>query len=89
MIRVLLIAILMIVIARSFWSVVDGIIEAAGGTTAKGRRGGAAPPSVRLARDPVCGTHVPVNASLSLASKGRTYYFCSEKCRHAFVQRAP
>ena len=86
MIRVILLAVLMIVIARAFWRVVDGIIEAAGGTT-KPRRGSPAP-SVRLARDPVCGTHVPVDAALSLSARGTTYYFCSEKCRAEFQRRA-
>jgi YHS domain-containing protein len=87
-IRVLLIAVLMLVIANAFWRLVDGIIEAAGGRTSDDRRRGSAPASVRLARDPVCGTHVPVNASLSLAHRGTTHYFCSEKCRDAFLKRA-
>ena len=85
MIRFLLLAILMIVIARAFWRVVDGIIEAAGG--APPRQPGQRPTAVRLARDPVCGTHVPVNASLSLTARGTTHYFCSEKCRTAFLNR--
>ncbi len=87
MIRVILLAVLMILIARAFWRIVDGILEAAGGRTPR-RRGGPAAPSVRLARDPVCGTHVPVNAALSLTSRrGETYYFCSEQCRDAFQHR--
>jgi YHS domain-containing protein len=86
-IRVILIAVLILLVARAFWRIVDGIIEAAGGGTAT-RPGGSAPASVRLARDPVCGTHVPVNASLSLAHRGTTHYFCSEKCRDAFLKRA-
>ena len=87
MIRVILIAVLILLVARAFWRIVDGIIEAAGGGTAT-RRGGSPSGSVRLARDPVCGTHVPVNASLSLAHRGTTHYFCSEKCRDAFLKRA-
>ena len=88
MIRVILLAILMIVIARAFWRVVDGIIEAAGGTTDPQRRRDGRPPSVRLARDPVCGTHVPVTGSLSLTTKGQTQYFCSEKCRDEYLRRS-
>ena len=89
MIRVLLLAVLMIVIANAFWRLVDGIIEAAGGTTRDQRRRGGGPPSaVRLARDPICGTHVPVNAALSLTTKGRTQYFCSEKCRDEYLKRS-
>ena len=88
MIRVLLIAVLMLVIANAFWRLVDGIIEAAGGRTDDGRKRGRAPASVRLARDPVCGTHVPVNAALSLTTKGRTQYFCSEKCRDEYLRKS-
>jgi YHS domain-containing protein len=87
-IRVLLIAVLMLVIANAFWRLVDGIMEAASGTTTGGRKRGGAPPAVRLARDPVCGTHVPVNAALSLTTKGRTQYFCSEKCRDEYLRRS-
>jgi len=86
-IRVILIAVLILLVARAFWRIVDGIIEAAGGGTAP-RRSGSPPASVRLVRAPVCGTHVPVNASLSLAHRGTTHYFCSEKCRDAFLKRA-
>jgi YHS domain-containing protein len=83
-IRWLLIAILLLFIARAFWKVMDGVIEAAGGTrrTARARK-----PSVRLVRDPVCGTHVAPNASLSLSAGGTTHYFCSEKCRSEYRQR--
>jgi YHS domain-containing protein len=87
-IRVLLIAVLMLVIANAFWRLVDGIMEAAGGATANGRKRGGAPPAVRLVRDPVCGTHVPANAALSLTTKGKTQYFCSEKCRNEYLKRA-
>jgi YHS domain-containing protein len=83
-IRFLLIAILVLVIARAFWRVVDGIMEAAGGRTP--RRG---PPAqaVKLMRDPVCGTHVAPRAALSVTADGTTHYFCSEKCRDEFRRR--
>ncbi len=87
MIRVLLIAVLMFVIARSFWSVIDGIIEAAGGAPKPANPRSRQRP-VRLVRDPVCGTHVPVDASLSLTTRGTTHYFCSEECRARFRKSA-
>jgi YHS domain-containing protein len=91
-IRVILIALLLILVARAFWSVVDGIIEAAGGGGSSPRRRhrqqrGPAAPAVKLARDPICGTHVPTDGSVSLTTRGETYYFCSEACRNAFQQR--
>ena len=75
MIKVLLIAILVLLIARAFWRVVDGILDAAGG-----RRETRVPP-VKLVRDPVCGTYVAPGTALSLSAGGTTHYFCSEECR--------
>jgi YHS domain-containing protein len=79
-IRYLLIAILVLLIARAFWRLIDGIMEAAGGTT----RSRAKSPAVKLVRDPVCGTFVAPGTSLSLTSGGATHYFCSEDCRRKF-----
>lgn len=84
MIRVILIGILLLLVARAFWRLVDGIIESAGGTT----RARAKAASVKLVRDPVCGTHLPPAAALTLAADGTTHYFCSEKCREQFRKTA-
>ena len=84
MIRFLLIAILLLVVARAFWRLMDGIIEAAGGTSRS--RGSAGAPAVKLVRDPVCGTFVAPSTALSLTSGGATHYFCSEDCRRKFGQ---
>lgn len=80
MIRYLLIAILVLLIARAFWRLMDGIMEAAGGTT----RSRAKSTAVKLVRDPVCGTFVAPGTSLSLTARGATHYFCSERCRAEF-----
>jgi YHS domain-containing protein len=81
--RVLLIAILFFVIARTFWRVVDGIIEGASGTP----RGRTIKPAMKLVRDPVCGTFVAPKPELSITRRGETQYFCSEKCRDAFSRQ--
>jgi YHS domain-containing protein len=83
--RWILLAILLLIIGRLFWRLVDGIIEAAGGTP-RSRR--ARTPSVRLVRDPVCGTHVAPSSSLSLSADGTTHYFCAERCRAEFRKRS-
>jgi YHS domain-containing protein len=83
-IRFLLLAILLLLIARAFWRVMDGILEAAGGTSRK-RTGSTASPAVKLVRDPVCGTFVAPSSALSLTSGGSTHYFCSEDCRRKFT----
>jgi xanthine dehydrogenase accessory factor len=44
-----------------------------------------AAPAVEQASDPVCGMQVAVTgASLGADHDGRTFWFCSEHCRHAF-----
>lgn len=39
----------------------------------------------QLFRDPVCGTHVPAEISLTLEESGQTHHFCSAECRNAFA----
>ncbi len=39
----------------------------------------------QLYRDPVCGTHVPAEISLTLQESGQTHHFCSAECRNAFA----
>lgn len=81
MIRFILLAILLIIIARLFWRLVDSVMEAA-----RGPRGDRGPgPAVKLVRDPVCGTYVPARAALSATAEGTMYYFCSEACKAKFT----
>ena len=86
MIRILLLGVLLLLLARAFWRLVDGIIEVSGGLPA-GRRGRAGSPAaaVKLVRDPVCGTHVSTVSALSARAGGLTYHFCSEQCRSEFL----
>jgi YHS domain-containing protein len=87
--RFILLALLLLLIARAFWKVVDSVIDGAGGTSRRGapRARGAGQASVHLVRDPVCGTHVPPASSLSLTRGGTTHYFCSEDCRAQFSRQ--
>ena len=80
MIRWLLLGILILLVARAFWRVMDGILEAAGGTSRTRSR----TPGVKLVRDPVCGTYVTPGNAPSLTAKGATHYFCSDQCREQF-----
>lgn len=81
MLRIILLAILVILVARAFWRLVDGIFAASGSTQTPR---GDAEPAVKLVRDPVCGTYVAPRRALSLTSGGSTHYFCSERCRAEF-----
>jgi YHS domain-containing protein len=81
MLRVLLLLILLIIVARIFWRVIDSVFEGMGGGTRRQM------PDIRLRRDPVCGKLVTPGQSLSLTKGGTTRYFCSEKCLHEFIAR--
>ena len=76
MIRLLVIVIFILVVARAFWRVVDGILDGARGPDARRRT-----TAVKLVRDPVCGTYVAPGSALSISASGTTHYFCSEECR--------
>jgi YHS domain-containing protein len=71
-------------VARAFWRVIDGVIEAAGGTP---RRSRTPQPAQKLVRDPVCGTFVSPRTAFSITARGSTHYFCSEDCRGKFGSR--
>jgi YHS domain-containing protein len=82
MVRIVLIIILVMVVARVFWRIVDNIIEAA-------RGGGAGVPQrgVPMVRDPVCGTFVLPERAVSLADGRQRIYFCSQACRDKYRAR--
>ena len=41
-----------------------------------------------LMEDPVCHTLVPRGQAIRLRHKGKTYYFCSEKCCDTFTRES-
>jgi YHS domain-containing protein len=82
--RIILLTILVLLIARAFWRLIDSIMEAAGGPSSRGRPRS---PAVKLVRDPVCGTYVSSAKALSLSARGVTHHFCSEQCRSEFQRR--
>ena len=79
--RAFLLLLLFIFIARAVWRLVSGIVQGASGGQ---RAPGSTTPSVKMARDPICGTFVVPGKALSLVARGETIYFCSEKCRTAY-----
>jgi uncharacterized protein len=83
MIRFILLTILLIIVARLFWRLMDAVIAGTRGESGSSRRRHA---PVKLVRDPVCGTFVPRRAALSMTAGGSTHYFCSEECRAKFQQ---
>ena len=85
MLRVILLGLLILLVARAFWRVMDGVIEAAGGREPSRRRSPAR--SVKLQRDPVCGTFVSPSTALAHPTGTTVLYFCSDRCRDEYVAR--
>ncbi len=83
MLRYALLLILIILIARAFWRIVDGILEGA-----SGRRSGSVPSrGVQMVRDPVCGTFVLPERAVTVTEGGRQVFFCSSECRDKYRVR--
>jgi uncharacterized protein len=81
MLRFTLLLILFVFIARAFWRVVDGIIEAVTGTPrtpARPSRG------VPMVRDPVCGTFVLPDRAVTATIGRQQLFFCSTACRDKY-----
>ncbi|MEO8259290.1 MAG: hypothetical protein ABI868_18230 [Acidobacteriota bacterium] len=83
MLRVILLMILVVIVARTFWRVIDGLIEGISGRGAANaaNAGNAAARSTRLVRDPICGTWVLPKDELSLTDGRQRVFFCSAICR--------
>ena len=84
--RFFLLLILVIILGRAFWRLVDGVVEGA-----TGRRTEARTPqrSVHMVRDPVCGTFVVPERAIALTSGRDQQYFSSAGCRDKYqAQRA-
>ena len=90
MTRLFLLLIMFVLIARSFWSLVEGVVRGATTQQQGGGRsrapGGTVP--VKMVPCPVCGTYVVPGKALSTTTlQGQSIYFCSEKCRADYRQR--
>ena len=85
MLRLALLIVLMIFLARAFWRLVDGIVAGlqGGGASSSGvtRR------SVQMERDPVCGTFVVPERSVMVSDGAARLYFCSTECRDRYRAR--
>ena len=84
MARVVLLVILIIIISRMFWRLVDRFVE---GVTGQPRRTRVPERGVPMARDPVCGTFVVPERAVSLVDGRTRLFFCSETCRDKYRAR--
>jgi YHS domain-containing protein len=85
-IRFLLLSILIMLLARAVLRVMDGVLESLGTRPRNAR-----PParSMKLVRDPVCGTFVSPLTAIPVRTDKTTYYFCSDRCREVFAHGDP
>ena len=85
MVRLVLLLVLVIFVARAFWRLVDGITEGVAG-----RRSsiGAPKHGVQMVRDPVCGTYVVPTRAVTMGDGHRQVFFCSTNCRDKYRGRA-
>jgi YHS domain-containing protein len=84
MVRFILLSILITIVARMFWRLVDGVFEGMRGPA--GSRD-ARSPAVPMVRDPVCGTFVIPERAVTLVEGARRVYFCSDSCRDKYRAR--
>jgi len=82
MVRLIVFLLLVFFVARAVWRLIYGIAEGLSGP-----RDPKSPSAVALARDPVCGTYVVPSRALTSGSGDELRFFCSERCRQAWVKR--
>jgi hypothetical protein len=85
--RFILLLVLAMVIARTFWRFVDAVVRGASGAAPGGRRAAEPPAPVKMQQCPVCGTYVVPGKALELSRGNTPIYFDSEKCRAEFQSR--
>ena len=84
MLRYLLLLVLIAIVARAFWKIVDSALETMRSAPPSGR----SPVSgVPMERDPVCGTFVTRERAFSVTAGDRQVYFCSVRCRDKYQAR--
>ena len=85
MARAILVFILVLLVLRAIWRLLGGVVQGAMSTGPADARRPAAPPAVKMARDPVCGTYVVPGKALELAKGREVMYFCSPRCRDEWL----
>jgi YHS domain-containing protein len=86
MLRVALLLIVFIFVARVFWRIVDGFMEGVTGRTRPQTR--VPQQGVQMVRDPVCGTFVLPERALTLVDGRTRVFFCSDVCRDKYRARS-
>jgi len=81
--RIVLPLILFLVLRSVIASVVRAFTQPSSTPQRTGTKSGA-PGGRELKKDPVCGTYVSVDSSVTKRVNGELFHFCSETCRDKF-----
>jgi YHS domain-containing protein len=88
LVRILLLFVLAVVVARAFWRLVGGVIVGSTSVPPPRRQRGVPSRGVQMVRDPVCGTFILPSAALTTTERGgAVHYFCSEACRRRYEEK--
>jgi uncharacterized protein len=87
--RLVLFLFILTIVGRALWQLAGGVLEgltgpAEGASTPHGGSARVPQKGVQMVRDPVCGTFVVPDRSITLAVKGHQVYFCSARCRDTY-----
>jgi hypothetical protein len=85
--RALLLFVLFWVVARVFWKFIGGVVSGATAPGSQAGRKGGMQTGVKMLPCPVCGTYVVPAKAIMLTSGSGPVYFCSDKCKTAYVPR--
>ncbi len=89
MLRFALLGLLVLVIARTFWRFVDGVVRGVTGEPQRGPRGDRGrSTAVKMSPCPVCGTYVVPASGVRAEVRGQSHLFCSAACCSTFMSRA-
>ena len=80
LLRLLLFLLLVTLLLRAGYRLLEGVIEGATGRPPR-RRSGVPAKGTAMVRDPVCGTFVVQSRALTAVRGRQAAWFCSEECR--------
>jgi YHS domain-containing protein len=90
--RILLGILLLALVFRAIGRLISGIVDGASSGQRHGRvprqPGNVPEKNAVMERDPVCGTFVVPARAISARGPDGTQYFCSEKCRQAYLSHS-
>jgi YHS domain-containing protein len=88
MLRIALLLILSVIVGRTFWRIIDGLVEGITGRPRTGVQQDVPQQGVPMVRDPVCGTFVLPERAVSLTDGRTRLFFCSNACRDKYRARS-